>query len=118
MSALERHFSAKQLGEVWGLSDTKVRRLLENEPGVLLPGEPPEDLEESSNGRTSPCEFRNLSPFGYTKECGTSSGYRPAVATFTPLLETTLKPFSGLGSAITSRTLRMWASSRPFTHGA
>jgi hypothetical protein len=40
MSALERHFSPKALGQVWGISDTKVRRLFEDEPGVLLIGEP------------------------------------------------------------------------------
>ena len=40
MSALERHYTPKQLGEIWGLSDTKVRRLFENEAGVLLVGEP------------------------------------------------------------------------------
>jgi hypothetical protein len=39
MSALERHFTPKELGQVWGLSDTKIRRLFEDEPGVLLIGE-------------------------------------------------------------------------------
>lgn len=40
MSTLERHFSPKDLTEAWGLSVTKVRRLFQNEPGVLLIGEP------------------------------------------------------------------------------
>jgi len=40
MLALERHFSPKALGQAWGISDTKVRRLFEDEPGVLLIGEP------------------------------------------------------------------------------
>lgn len=40
MSTLERHFSSKELGEAWGISDTKVRRLFSGEPGILLIGEP------------------------------------------------------------------------------
>ena len=44
MSTLEKHFSAKELGEAWGLSDTKVRRLFQHEPGVLLIGEPSQRL--------------------------------------------------------------------------
>lgn len=40
MSTLERHFSSKELGEAWGISDTKVRRLFKGEPGVVLIGEP------------------------------------------------------------------------------
>ena len=40
MSALEHHFTPKELGERWGLSDTKVRRLFEKESGVLMVGEP------------------------------------------------------------------------------
>lgn len=40
MSTLEKHFNAKELGEAWGISDTKVRRLFKDEPGVLLIGEP------------------------------------------------------------------------------
>ena len=40
MSMLERHFSPKKLGEAWGISDTKVRRMFAHEPGVLLIGEP------------------------------------------------------------------------------
>lgn len=40
MSTLERHFSPKELSEAWGLSETKIRRIFRNEPGVLLIGEP------------------------------------------------------------------------------
>jgi hypothetical protein len=40
MSTLERHFSPRELSEAWGLSDTKIRRIFQNEPGVLLIGEP------------------------------------------------------------------------------
>jgi len=40
MSTLERHLSPKEIGEAWGLSDTKVRRMFQNEPGVVLIGEP------------------------------------------------------------------------------
>lgn len=40
MNTLERHFSSKELGEAWGISDTKVRRLFKGEPGVVLIGEP------------------------------------------------------------------------------
>ena len=31
----ERHFSVQELAKHWGLSATKVRRMLRNEPGVL-----------------------------------------------------------------------------------
>jgi transcriptional regulator GlxA family with amidase domain len=40
MSTLEKHFSPKELAETWGLSDTKIRRMFQNEPGVLLVGAP------------------------------------------------------------------------------
>jgi len=40
MSTLERHFSPRELSEAWGVSDTKIRRMFQNEPGVLLIGEP------------------------------------------------------------------------------
>lgn len=40
MSTLEKHFSPQELSEIWVLSDTKIRRLFENEPGVVLVGEP------------------------------------------------------------------------------
>ena len=31
----ERHYSVKDLAQVWGLSPTAVRRLFRNEPGVI-----------------------------------------------------------------------------------
>jgi len=34
--ALERHYSPKEIAEMWGLSPDAVRRLLEHEPGVLI----------------------------------------------------------------------------------
>lgn len=40
MSAFEKHFSPAELGHLWGLSDTKIRRLFQDEPGVLKIGEP------------------------------------------------------------------------------
>ena len=40
MSMLEKHFMVKELAEAWGLSVTKVRRLFQNESGVVLVGEP------------------------------------------------------------------------------
>ena len=36
----ERHFSPKEIARLWGLSETKIRRLFENEPGVMRIGEP------------------------------------------------------------------------------
>lgn len=39
-AAFERHFTPKELGGLWGLSDTKIRRMFENEPGVLREGAP------------------------------------------------------------------------------
>jgi hypothetical protein len=32
----ERHYSPAELGELWGLSAKTVRRMFENEPGVLV----------------------------------------------------------------------------------
>ena len=40
MSMLEKHFTVKELAEAWGLSDNTVRRLFNNEPGVILLGKP------------------------------------------------------------------------------
>ena len=41
MSALtEQHFLPADLAKVWGLSPSKVRRMFEEEPGVLRIGEP------------------------------------------------------------------------------
>jgi len=31
----ERHYSVKELAEMWGLSPAAIRRLFRNEPGVL-----------------------------------------------------------------------------------
>ena len=31
----ERHFSANELAELWGLSPAAIRRMFRNEPGVL-----------------------------------------------------------------------------------
>jgi len=38
--ALEKHYSPAQVTAIWGFSDTKVRRIFEEEPGVLLEGMP------------------------------------------------------------------------------
>jgi hypothetical protein len=35
----ERHFSPQEIAAQWGLSDDSVRRLFQNEPGVLRIGE-------------------------------------------------------------------------------
>jgi hypothetical protein len=32
----ERHFSAAELAELWGLSENSIRRMFEDEPGVLI----------------------------------------------------------------------------------
>jgi hypothetical protein len=34
----ERHFTPKQLGELWGLDESTVRRMFQDEPGVLKIG--------------------------------------------------------------------------------
>jgi AraC-like DNA-binding protein len=31
----ERHYSVKELAQMWGLSPTAIRRMFRNEPGVL-----------------------------------------------------------------------------------
>lgn len=36
--AFERHFTAKQLAEMWGLDETTIRRIFQDEPGVLKIG--------------------------------------------------------------------------------
>ena len=36
----EQHYQPGDLAKMWGLSPSKVRRLFENEPGVLRIGEP------------------------------------------------------------------------------
>ena len=38
-TALETHYSPKQLADLWSLSVTKIRRLFEKEIGVLRIGE-------------------------------------------------------------------------------
>lgn len=38
--SIEKHFTPSQVAERLGLSDTKVRRMFQNEPGVLKVGEP------------------------------------------------------------------------------
>jgi hypothetical protein len=40
MSAFERHYTPQELAELWSLSSTKIRRMFQNEPGVMLVGEP------------------------------------------------------------------------------
>ncbi len=37
-AALERHFTAKQIAEAWGLSERTIRDLFRDEPGVLKIG--------------------------------------------------------------------------------
>jgi hypothetical protein len=41
----ERHFSVRQIAELWHLSDDLVRKIFEQEPGVIAIG------EARSNGR-------------------------------------------------------------------
>lgn len=36
---VERHYSASELAELWNLSIDTIRRIFENEPGVLVLGE-------------------------------------------------------------------------------
>ncbi len=36
--AFERHYSPKELAELWGFNPTTVRRMFEDEPGVLMVG--------------------------------------------------------------------------------
>lgn len=40
MSVFERHYSAKQIAEKWGLSAKTIIRLFEDEPGVVKIGSP------------------------------------------------------------------------------
>jgi hypothetical protein len=35
LAVTERHYSVKELAEMWGLSSAAIRRLFGNEPGVL-----------------------------------------------------------------------------------
>jgi hypothetical protein len=36
--AVERHYSADEIGRLWGLSPRTVRRMFENEPGIIVLG--------------------------------------------------------------------------------
>jgi len=36
--ALERHFSPRTLAEIWGLDESTIRRMFQEEPGVLKVG--------------------------------------------------------------------------------
>ena len=36
--AIERHYSLEQIGELWGLSTRTVRKMFENEPGIIVFG--------------------------------------------------------------------------------
>lgn len=36
--AVERHYSAEEIGKLWRLSPRTVRRMFENEPGIIVFG--------------------------------------------------------------------------------
>ena len=36
--AKERHYSVEEIGDLWGLSPRTVRRMFENEPGIIVFG--------------------------------------------------------------------------------
>jgi hypothetical protein len=36
--AMEKHYSMEQIGELWGLSTRTVRKMFENEPGIIMFG--------------------------------------------------------------------------------
>jgi hypothetical protein len=36
--AMEKHYSLEQIGELWGLSTKTVRKMFENEPGIIVFG--------------------------------------------------------------------------------
>lgn len=38
--AFERHYFVKEIGKLWGLSGEAVRKIFENEPGVIRIGRP------------------------------------------------------------------------------
>lgn len=40
-AALERHFSIKEIAEIWGLCENSVRDIFKNEPGVVRIHRPP-----------------------------------------------------------------------------
>ena len=37
--AFEKHYTARELGDAWGLNETTIRRLFQDEPGVLKIGQ-------------------------------------------------------------------------------
>jgi hypothetical protein len=36
--AMEKHYSLEQIGELWGLSVRTIRKMFENEPGIIVFG--------------------------------------------------------------------------------
>ena len=36
--AMERHYSVEEIGDLWGLSPRTVRRMFEDEPGIIVFG--------------------------------------------------------------------------------
>jgi hypothetical protein len=40
MAAFEKHFSVKQVAEMWGFSPNTIRRLFQDEKGVIKHGSP------------------------------------------------------------------------------
>jgi len=36
--AMEKHYALEQIGELWGLSTRTVRKMFENEPGIIVFG--------------------------------------------------------------------------------
>jgi AraC-like DNA-binding protein len=49
---VERHYSVKFLAELWGLSESTVLRMFQDEPGVFR------IAKESNNGKRTRCELR------------------------------------------------------------
>ena len=49
----EKHYSVPELAKLWGLSERTIRRMFENEPGVLCWG----SSESRSNADIRPCAF-------------------------------------------------------------
>lgn len=39
MGALEKHYTAQEIADLWGLSQDTIRRIFQDEPGVLKLGE-------------------------------------------------------------------------------
>jgi hypothetical protein len=50
---VEKHYSVSELASSWQLSENTIRRMFEDEPGVLRWG----TTEADSNAVTSPCGF-------------------------------------------------------------